>query len=277
MGDYMKYEFENDFSGNYVVYSNSDIEENYELKMLLNNKVKHVLGTFVKRMDGGVKLYYDSKDMCSCENYIKNNKIEYYHIKAFVNNINELCESLNEYLLNINHIVLNINYIFVNEGSSYIEFLYNPFENMDFVEELKNLLSSILPAINHDDQATVLLAYGLMGALDDGGVTMSGLGEVINNVETELKAKGFYNRNYQEPYVVDNYGQSQNVNGEQFNDTESVSAVKEDVGIVARRTNIKEVITGKIGELVKKEKRAHTKKKYKERSVYQLEDKTSGK
>ena len=277
MGDYMEYGFENDFSGNYVVYSNGDIEENYEIKMLLNNKIKHVLETSVKRMDGGMKLYYGSKNMCSCEEYLKNNKDGYDHIKAFVGNINELCENLDEYLLSINHIILNENYIFINEESSYIEFLYNPFEEMDFVEGLKNLLSSILPAINHDDQATVLLAYGLMGALDDGGVTMLGLGEVVNNVEAELKAKGFYNRNYQESYIVDNYGQSQNNEGEQYKNTETMGMVKEEVGVVARKMNIKEVIAGKIEELVKKEKRAHGKKKYKERPVYQLEDKTSGK
>lgn len=268
MGGRMDFSFYDDFSGHYIIYSDEKIKDNYELNMIKNNKIEHLLTTTVKRMDSELEIYYNSLSMSSCSDYIKSNKIEYEHVKVFVENIKKLCESLEEYLLNINHVVIDEKLIFIDEEKRYIEFLYNPFEIGDFTEGIKQIISSILPSINHDDQATVLLTYGLMEALEEQSVTVESLCAVVKSVEEELRIKNI-NKAYYDDLIVDNT--SQNLQSEEIEADGKKYA--------ERRIRIKEVVTGKIEELIRKEKRTHNKKKYKERPVYQIEDmsKISGK
>jgi len=206
--------------------------------------------------------------MCSFSEYVKNNKIEYEHVKAFVENIKNLCECLEEYLLSINHVIMDEKYIFFDERNRYIEFLYNPFEEGNFTEGMKRIISGILPSINHDDQATILLAYGLMEALDENCVTVESLENVVKSVEEELRGRDIY-KVYQDDFIVDNIAQTVSYEEESENET----------GVKGRRVKIKEVIAERIEGLIKKEKRIQNKKKYKERPLYQLEDngKMSGK
>lgn len=266
----MEYSFDSDFSGHYIIYHSEKIIDNYEMNMIINNKIKHLLSTTIKRMDGSSKVYYSLSSMCSCSEYIKSKKIGYEHVKAFVENITELCEYLEKYLLSINHVIIDMDYMYVDEENRYIEFLYNPFEETDFTEGLRQVISMVLPSINHDDQATVLLTYGLMEALDESVVTADSLEAAVKGVEEELKIKDI-NKNYQDDYIVDNILQPESFD-------EVIESKNE---VVGRRINIKEVITEKIEELIRKEKRTHNKKRYKERPIYQIEDtsgsKTSGK
>lgn len=260
----MEYYTENNFNGRYVVCKLCSDSDNYEMNMILNNKIDHVLPVSVKRINGEVKLYYDISDMKVFAEYIKTNKVGFEQIKRFLKNISELSKCLENYLLNINHIIIDENCIFINERKKYVEFLYNPFEERDFTEGLKGILSLVLPYINHDDQMTVFLAYGFMEELDGDLVTSGNIMDIVERIEEEIRGKGINNR-INEDCIVDNFA-------EEYKEEKYLCGTESD-NKKYKKTKIKEVISERIEELVKKEKRTHEKKKYKERPVYQIEEK----
>ena len=137
-------EYVNDYRHNYLTVSCED-EEDFSLRMLMENEIPGLLRPEIRHMDGVSKLFYCISGKQSIINYFIQKTIDKKTFFDLLHSIYQLRQSADEYFLSCCGIALSPEMIFWNMEEHKFEFLYIPSseEKMNMTELADFLVSKI--------------------------------------------------------------------------------------------------------------------------------------
>ncbi len=137
-------QYENDSTSNYLVLRSKSCREliDYQVQMLLNNKIQGLLGFHVNYVGNQINCFYDITSKCTLVNIMNRKR---YNRNEFLITMLMVAKSIigiKNYLLNDNNIVLDENNIYVDPETMNLFFVYLPFENN--TNDIKTFLLNII-------------------------------------------------------------------------------------------------------------------------------------
>ncbi len=161
----MNIKFINDLSEKYMVIESikdkGERDGYFEMKMLSANKIKGLLKSEFRSMNGNIEGFYNISSQISFSDKFDAEKMKYEDLRQFVNSLSDVINSMKEYLLDGDCVITAPEYIFFDESKKQYEFCLWPFESKRLLGGLKSLFSYILSVIDYDDGRAVKLAYDL--------------------------------------------------------------------------------------------------------------------
>ena len=147
------------------VYFSLDAEsllrDQFELRMLEENRIGGLLRLSVCDDDGKLKLNYDITGLDLLSDTAVRRKLKSQDLRQLILTLKHVVTGLEPYLLNASGIVLRMDSVYVAPQSRSPCFLFLPGRSSDFSAELSEFLQALLGASDHDDYPSVVLAYRL--------------------------------------------------------------------------------------------------------------------
>ena len=137
------------------------LRDQFELRMLEENRIGGLLRLSVCDDDGKLKLNYDITGMDPLSETADHRKLRSQDLRQLILTLKHVITGLEPYLLNASGIVLRLDSVYVDPQSRAPCFLFLPGRNSDFSAELSEFLQALLGASDHDDYPSVVLAYRL--------------------------------------------------------------------------------------------------------------------
>ncbi len=197
----MKVEYRRDLQKSYLVLvtENKSVQENYDWRMITENQIEGLLSCERKLLNNDILYYYDVTLQCSLEDRCKVKKVQGQEILLLLNRILSVLDKLEEYLLSENALCILPQYIYMNNELEQINFCYVPGENWNFEAQLRELLEYLLPYLEHDNQESVMIGYGIYHYILREKFTIEGVYEQLN----------LYHRIHKEKILLDEQGEEQ--------------------------------------------------------------------
>ena len=151
-------EYQNSLNQNYLVFRNVK-EETYELRMLMENKIDHLLPLELRLIDGRRDLYYKISSLQAITNVYKNKEMNEKDVRAVLTGLTKAFRSMQEYMLDEKHVMLLPEYIFMKSDGSDIFLLFHPFYEKEAREGLRELADYLIGRIDHTNQEAVMIGY----------------------------------------------------------------------------------------------------------------------
>ena len=124
----MEISYKKDGINNYMIIRNQkDVENDYKLQMLINNKIEGILSINIKKINNENQFYYDITSKNSMRSLFVKNKVGAKDIEQFINSMAIVAKSMKEYLLDINNIVFDMDMIYWDSKKQVYNFCYYPF------------------------------------------------------------------------------------------------------------------------------------------------------
>lgn len=168
----------NEINANYLLIMSDETKyPGYEIKMFEYNRIKGFLPFEISRINNNIAYQYKIMEYENMEKafYCKSFDIE--NIRNLFLSIMAVRQKAGEYLLNSDSIILNPEYIFIN-GEEFL-FCYYPGQKQAFCKGIRELMEYILEHLDHGNQETVMMAYGLYQKILKNNFTMESLMEVF--------------------------------------------------------------------------------------------------
>ena len=147
-----------DYRHNYLILKdNGRLSENvYQRKMITENKIKGLLESQERHINGDILLYYEITSRQSLFSIYEGKTIGMEELGKFFLQLKLVNDMLQKYLLDGNCLVLSPEYIFRNLETQEYYFLYYPDpDEGDFTE----LLDFFLSRVNNEDPKAVEAVY----------------------------------------------------------------------------------------------------------------------
>ncbi len=136
--------YENDSTSNYLVLRPKNDRKviEYQVQMLLNNRIQGLLGFHINSVGNLVNCFYDITSKCTLVNIMNRKKYNRYEFLISMLIITKSIIGIKDYLLNDSNILLDENYIYVDPETMNLFFVYLPFENN--TNDIKTFLLNII-------------------------------------------------------------------------------------------------------------------------------------
>lgn len=181
----MEISYKKDGINNFMIIRNQeDVENDYKLQMLINNKIDGILSINIKKVNNENQFYYDITSKNSMRSLFVKNKVGAKDIEKFISSMAIVAKSMKEYLLDINNIVFDMDMIYWDSKKKVYNFCYYPFAGQGMKEGLNGLFLEMLELLNHDDKEAVVIGYGLQQKIMSENFTITELKEyVVENIK----------------------------------------------------------------------------------------------
>ena len=176
----MEISYKKDGMNNYMIIRNQkDVENDYKLQMLINNKIEGILSINIKKINNENQFYYDITSKNSMRSLFVKNKVGAKDIEQFINSMAIVAKSMKEYLLDINNIVFDMDMIYWDSKKKVYNFCYYPLTEQGMKEGLNGLFLELLELLNHNDREAVVIGYGLQQKIISENFTITELKEYV--------------------------------------------------------------------------------------------------
>lgn len=156
----MKCSFVHETMGNYmVIYGNSMVKNDYRNIMFKKNKLNRFLELKITYIDNKPQYYYEISSRQSLKHLSDCKQLIYDDVYSIISGIREAVSELGRYLLNAECIILEPDKIFLDPATMKAEFCYNPENNQEMQEGLRELFRFFLNVIDSSDKKTVEFTY----------------------------------------------------------------------------------------------------------------------
>ncbi|AEY65759.1 DUF6382 domain-containing protein [Clostridium sp. BNL1100] len=136
--------YENDSTSNYLVLRPKNYRKliDYQVQMLLNNRIHGLLGFHINSVGNQINCFYDTTSKCTLVNIMNRKKYNRNEFLITMLMITKSIIGIKNYLLNDNNILLDENNIYVDPETMNLFFVYLPFENN--TNDIKMFLLNII-------------------------------------------------------------------------------------------------------------------------------------
>ncbi len=159
-----------DFNHNFLIINNkvSEKEQNYQYKMLSNNKLKHLLECKIRYVDEECSFYYEISSRQNLKSIFDKEEIEYGQLYHLLEHIKETLDELDHFLLDGRCLLLNPEYIFTEPETREYFFLYYPcMEETERQAALVSLAEFLVNRVTHEQEETMGIVYKIYEAVQD--------------------------------------------------------------------------------------------------------------
>lgn len=188
--------YRREMNHNYAVLQGEEPyeEEDYQIRMLISNKIMGLLKLNLRNLDNKPDFYYDISSRQSIHHIFERKKAVFNDLKSIIIGIAKTVEQAREYLLDLNHIVLTPELIFLNPEEMNPEFCYCPLYEKEFSDGLSELIQYLLEKTDHTDKDGVLFVYGMYRISQNDNYTIEEIMSLIHdadecNVEEEQEER----------------------------------------------------------------------------------------
>lgn len=162
-------------------------EENYQIRMLLENQVPGLLPCKIQKINGEEFFYYEITGCQSLQNLFENRKFGYKELEELFLGVFRIMERLDEYLLSRDFLLLQPSCIFRNKGDNRYCFVWIPCVHGNIEMEFRQLTEYLLPKIDHTDKQAVTLGYGVYKEAMESNLKMDFLKDHMNTQKEEYE------------------------------------------------------------------------------------------
>ncbi len=149
-------------SNHYLVLPVSDLSAgDYQMPMLLQNRIPGLLPVHRQTIDGMSALYYEVTSYRSLSDCFEAEKLDFDMIRKVVLHMSHAAEEIDRYLLRGSRIVLDPKYVFVSMDREEICFCYDPCSTQSSADSLNSMARFILDHIDYEDRKCTAFAYSL--------------------------------------------------------------------------------------------------------------------
>lgn len=133
--------------------------EDYQVPMLLKNRIPGLLPVHMQILDGVAELYYEVTSFQSLSGCFESEKLTLEDISQIMLHMNHVLEETGKYLLRGTGVVFDPEYVFIDAERKNVEFCYDPSARDSAAEGLMKMSRFVLDHINYEDKSSVKLAY----------------------------------------------------------------------------------------------------------------------
>lgn len=167
----MKAEYRRDMNHNFLIlHEEEEIDTgSYQVRMLAGNAIPSVLKCRIQGIDGKFMICYDITSRQSVAMLFEEKKLGFGDLQLVFGGFVQVMEEMSEYLLNPGRLVIRPEYMYVDLEKRQLFFCYLPGFEEDVRKQFQELTEYILPKLDHEDSAAVMLGYGVYRrALEEG-------------------------------------------------------------------------------------------------------------
>lgn len=133
----------------------------YQMKMVTENKISHLLPISIHNFNGENQFYYDVSGKQTLACIFEKREIEAEQIMQILSGLSKALEELEGYLLEEDYLCLDPEYMYMNVNTEQLFLCFYPFEEADFCQSIQKLSEYLLNRIDHQDEQAVNIAYQL--------------------------------------------------------------------------------------------------------------------
>ncbi len=229
-------------NSHYLVIPVTDLAKgDYQIPMLLQNRIPGLLPVHAQTIDGVSSLYYEVTLFRSLSDCFEAEKMNLGMILKLLLYMSHIAEEIDRYLLRGNGIVLDPAYIFVSTTQDEICFCYNPCCNRTISDNLNCIARFILDHIDYEDRTCTALAYSLFQESMKESVSVADFSRMAVGYEAK---EGFYEIKT-EPPKKKAEDEKLDLDITEADDEEIEESDKEETSVGRKRKKTKAFISGK--------------------------------
>lgn len=158
----MEIYYRREIQHNYLIIEPDECQGwSYEVKMLIHNSIDGLLKFRMKLLDGEQQFFYEITSKQPLSRILESRNITADEIRKLITAIAAVLNKIELFLLTPQQILLQADYIYLEPEEFQVYFCLIPGKKAEFSEELKELLYYLLKKVDHQDQESVILAYGM--------------------------------------------------------------------------------------------------------------------
>ncbi|MCD8225626.1 MAG: FHA domain-containing protein [Clostridiales bacterium] len=158
----MKVSYRREIKQNYMIIDPEEMEwDGYESRMMESNSVSGLLRFSLRCTEDGMRFYYEITSKQPLNRLLEGRSIRAPQLRSLMIGIASALEHMDRFLLREQCVLLEPEYIYVEPDSFRIWLCFVPGLERDFPEMLGKLLEYLLGSVDHRDQESVTIAYGM--------------------------------------------------------------------------------------------------------------------
>lgn len=154
-------EIKRDFYHSYLVFPMEREQGNYQMQMLVHQKIPGVLPCMIRRIDGKQLFSYDISEKVSMKQLFEEKELDYENLEKLLQTLGDIVENMKDYLLDMELLVLMPEYIFCEESKRQWFFVCFPREGENVYDAIHELSKYFLTVLNHKEEKAVQMGYAL--------------------------------------------------------------------------------------------------------------------
>ncbi len=125
-------EYIRDLGSNYLVLSEEAKEyDEFQVKMLMNNRIAGLLECEIRKVDGQERFLYEISSRQPISRIYERTRMDYDTLISILRGIARAVESAKEYLLDTRHFLLQPEYMYMNPETKKISLCFFPLYQME--------------------------------------------------------------------------------------------------------------------------------------------------
>lgn len=170
---------------NLIIEKTVPYEQDYQIRMLMENEYRHLLETTACGIDGKSRYIYNISGRETMESMYETDLIDKMDMITVVEQMVEAIEEAQTYLLDVNCFILSPEYIFYEKGIFY--FCYYPLWEESLCEGFHKLTEFFVQKLNYENQEGVIMAFELHKATLTKNYDIEGVMHDIEVQTAEIK------------------------------------------------------------------------------------------
>ena len=155
----MEVSYKRKLDHNYLVLDEKEFRENYQVEMLLKNRIPGFLECRMTRVDRDASFCYEITSRQNLRLVLERKRISLPELIKLLEGIEQAAETCEEYLLDAERILLQPEYIYVDPDTWKVWVCFYPFEEQDTEGKLLGLAEYLLDHLDRQDSGAVTLGY----------------------------------------------------------------------------------------------------------------------
>lgn len=155
----MRARYKRELDRNYLILEQEDAKSNYQVDMLVRNRIPGLLECRLNLVDQKAGLYYEITSKQSLRLLLERRRLTGTELETFLNKLLEAAGSCEEYLLDTGSLLLDPDYIYLDSDHWEFFFCLFPFSQGKIRNGLLELAEYLLDRLDKQDSKAVALGY----------------------------------------------------------------------------------------------------------------------
>ncbi len=212
----MKTRYKRELDRNYLILEQEEAENNYQVNMLVNNRIPGLLECRLSLVDKRADFYYEITSKQSLRLLLERRRLTGQELELFLQKLLQAARGCEEYLLNSGGLLLEPDYIYLDSDHWEFFFCLFPFHQEEMRSSLLALAEYLLDRLDKQDSQAVALGYEFYRMA---GTEYGSLEEMLEKwqeenrkkpetKETEHKMESYREIRTEEPHRKDKAGET---------------------------------------------------------------------
>lgn len=155
----MEVSYRRELDHNYLVLEEKEFQENYQVNMLLKNRIPGFLECRMTRVDKKAFFYYEITSRQNLRLVLERKRLSLMEMIRLLEGLEQAAQTCEEYLLDGERILLQPDFIYLDPDEWKIWVCFYPFEKQELGSQLLGLAEYLLDHLDRQDSGAVTLGY----------------------------------------------------------------------------------------------------------------------